>query len=400
MMKTVVRLLLITLLIFSGGLTKVNAANTLADLKKELQQAKNEYAAANAGKQKTESEINAQKNNIASAYNEIEKAEADISLAKKDIEKTNQEIEEIKAEIAELLVFYEISQGENDFLQYISGSSSMTELMMRIESVSQVLSYSQSKINEMEKLITTNEQLQVDLAKKQVDLEDKIIIYENSIEELEADLSSLVQLSADAKDEINSKQELIEIYERAGCKDSDLLSTCFNVDDTLQWMKPTAKGYISSGYGWRSFYLNGKLVNEFHNAVDVAGAGARSPLYAVANGTVAAIWWRKEYGGNQVFLHVKVQGKKYTVRYAHMLDVNVKVGDKVNQQTVIGTMGGGGETLYKNGGWDKGSTGWHLHLEVATGWYLKDYDSYSKYVANCIVPPMMPGYGKWYYSRT
>ena len=59
MMKTVVRLLLITLLIFSGGLTKVNAANTLADLKKELQQAKNEYAAANAGKQKTESEINA-----------------------------------------------------------------------------------------------------------------------------------------------------------------------------------------------------------------------------------------------------------------------------------------------------------------------------------------------------
>lgn len=399
MMKKVVKLFLITLLTFGFSFSKVNAAETLADLKAELRKAQAEYNAANAGKQKTESEINNQKNNIANAYNAIEQAESDIALAKQNIEKSSEEIAKTKEEIEQLLVFYEISQGENDFLQYISGSSSMTDLMMRIEAVSQVLSYSQNKLNEMEELITENEKLQIDLAKKQVELEGKIVTYQDSIEVLKSDLSSLVQLSASALDEINSKKELIASYERAGCKDNDLLATCINVNDTLQWMKPTSKGYISSGFGWRSFYLNGVLRNEFHNAVDVAGAGARAPLYAVANGYVAAIWWKQEYGGNQVFLHVKVQGKKYTVRYAHMYDVNVKVGDKVTQSTVIGTMGGGGATLYKNGGWDKGSTGWHLHLEVANGWYLEDYTSYSKYVANCITPPMMPSYGKWYYSR-
>ena len=85
-------------------------------------------------------------------------------------------------------MFYEISQGENDFLQYISGSSSMTDMMMRIESVSQVLTYSQNKINEMENLISSNEQLQIDLAKKQVDLEGKIVTYEKSLSNLKNDL--------------------------------------------------------------------------------------------------------------------------------------------------------------------------------------------------------------------
>lgn len=399
MMKRAVKLLLLAIATFSFAFSEVNATKTLGDLKTELKQFKAEYAAANSDKKKTQSEIDLQKNNISNAYNEIEKAENDIELAKNNIAKTEQDIENAKKEIEELLVFYEISQGENDFLQYISGSTSMTDMMMRIEAVSQVLSYTQTKLSEMETLITTNKQLQIDLAKKQVDLEGKIVNYENSIEELESDLSSLVQLSASVEVQIKSLEERIKSYENAGCKDGDLLSSCANVDDTLYWMKPTSKGYISSGYGWRKYYLNGVLKNEFHNAVDVAGAGARSPLYAVANGTVAAIWWRQEYGGNQVFIHVKVQGKKYTVRYAHMLDVNVKVGDKVTQQTVIGTMGGGGETLYKNGGWDKGSTGWHLHLEVANGWYLEDYKTYSKYVANCIEPPFMPKYGQWYYKR-
>ncbi|MBE6148903.1 MAG: hypothetical protein E7167_05430 [Firmicutes bacterium] len=399
MMKKVVKILIVALFSFSFAYSDVNATKTLGDLKAELKQFKSEYAAANSDKKKTESEINAQKNNISNAYSEIEKAETDIEIAKKDIEQTEKKIEGAKKEIEELLVFYEISQGENNFLQYISGSTSMTDMMMRIESVAQVLSYTQNKLNEMETLITSNKQLQIDLAKKQVDLEGKIVTYENSIEELESDLSSLVQLSASVEVQIKSLEERIKSYESAGCKDNDLLSSCANVDDTLYWMKPTAKGYISSGFGWRSYYLNGVLRNEFHNAVDIAGAGARSPLYAVANGTVAAIWWRQEYGGNQVFIHVKVNGKKYTVRYAHMLDVNVKVGEKVTQQTVIGTMGGGGETLYANGGWDKGSTGWHLHLEVANGWYLEDYKTYSKYVANCIEPPFVPKYGQWYYSR-
>ena len=85
------------------------------------------------------------------------------------------------------------------------------------------------------------------------------------------------------------------------------------------------------------------------------------------------------------------------------MDVYVKVGDVVTQQTVIGTVGGGGKTLKVNGGWDTCSTGYHLHYAVTKGFYLgggsEGYTSYSKYISNSIQPPNLPAYGKWYYSR-
>ena len=139
MMKKVVNILLVALLSFGIACGDVYANKTLGDLKTELKQFKSEYAAANSDKKKTESEINAQKNNISNAYSEIEKAESDIEIAKNNIEKSQQDIVKAKIEIEELLVFYEISQGENDFLQYITGSSSMTDMMMRIEAVSHQL---------------------------------------------------------------------------------------------------------------------------------------------------------------------------------------------------------------------------------------------------------------------
>ena len=182
-----------------------------------------------------------------------------------------------------------------------------------------------------------------------------------------------------------------------------MLATCITVGDNARWYKPTTKGYISSGFGYRSFYLNGRPYSDYHNAVDVAGISGGTPLYAAAGGTVAAVIRKASCGGNQVYIHVRVQGVAYTLTYAHMQDVYVKVGDKVTSQTVIGTVGGGGSTLKKNGGWDTCSTGWHLHFGVAKGFYLgggtEGYSSYSTYVAKSIVPPMMPGYGVWYYSR-
>ena len=69
----------------------------------------------------------------------------------------------------------------------------------------------------------------------------------------------------------------------------------------------------------------------------------------------------------------------------------------------VGTVGGGGITLKKNGGWDTCSTGYHLHYTVARGFYLgggKDgYSNYSTFISKLILPPNMPTYGKWFYSR-
>lgn len=402
MMKKIIRLIIIIIVTISY--TNVYAtADTLGDLKNELAALKAEKAANDASKSKTKSEINAENSKISNAHSEVEKAENDIEISKKEIESSNKKIEKTKDESEKLIVFYEIMQGENSFLEYISGATTMTDLWMRADAVSQILEYNQNELTELEKLIKEKEALQVSLAKKQIDLENKIVEYEKNLDSLNNDLSSLMEISLDISAQITAQQKLIDYYEDIGCKDNELLSVCVEVANSSRWLKPTQKGYISSGFGYRNFYLNGRPYSDYHNAVDVAGNSGGTSIYAAANGTVAAVIRQASCGGNQIYIHVRVQGIAYTLTYAHLKDVYVKVGDTVTQQTIIGTVGGGGSTLKVNGGWDTCSTGYHLHFGVAKGFYLgggaEGYSSYSKYVSKSIAPPMMPAYGTWYYSR-
>lgn len=393
------KLLIILLLIFIP--LNIQAADkTLGDLKDELAALKAEKASNDAAKSKTESEIATENSKIKSAHNAVEEAENDIAIAEEAIKTSNEEISKTTNETEQILVFYQIMLGDNSYLEYLSGSKSMTDLMMRGESISQILSYNQDKLKSLETKITENEALEVELAKKQVELEENIKTYEETLESLNDDLSSLVEITLDINSQITAQQKLITYYENIGCKDTDLLSVCTSVADSAQWLRPTDRGMISSGFGYRSFYLNGKPYSDYHNAVDVAGNAGGTKVYATANGQVAAVIYKAKCGGNQVYLHVRVKGVEYTVTYAHLMNVYVSVGDTVTSQDVIGTVGGGGSTLKKNGGWDTCSTGYHLHYGVAKGFYLgSGYSSYSKYVANSIVPPNMPAYGKWYYSR-
>ena len=145
---------------------KADDDKTLGDLKKELAALKAEKASNDASKSKTQSEINTQNSQIASAYKAIEQAEKDIETAKIQIEKSNQDIERAKEESAKLLVFYELMQGDNFIIEFVSDATTMTDLMMRVDAVSQILKYNEEKLNEFEQLITENEVLQVELKKK------------------------------------------------------------------------------------------------------------------------------------------------------------------------------------------------------------------------------------------
>ena len=402
MMKNVVKIITLFCLLFV--LINVNAqANTLKDLKDELQALIDEKNENDAQKSKTQSQINAENNRISNAHNEVEQAENEIATAKAQIESSTKEIEETKEKSEELLAFYQIVSNDNTLLDYIGGASTATDVVMRADAISQIISYTQNELKKMESLIEENEDLQVSLVKKQNELNEKIKTYEDSLASLKNDLSSLVEVTLDISQQITAQQKLIKYYEDLGCKDNQTLSSCISIANSSQFLRPTVRGYVSSGFGWRSFYLNGKPYSDYHPANDVAGNAGGTAVYATAAGTVAAVISKAKCGGNQVYIHVRVKGVAYTLTYAHLKDVYVKVGDTVTQQTVIGTVGGGGSTLKANGGWDTCSTGWHLHYAVTKGFYLgggsEGYSSYSKYVANSIQPPSLPAYGTWYYSR-
>lgn len=373
-------------------------ATTLKGLRQELsslqsQKKKNENAVAS-----TESAIRQKNNEIASAYKDIEQAETDIEIAKNDIEKSNIEISELEEKSKELLRFYEVMQNNDSYMEYVTGASTITDLLMRLDAINSIMDYNEESITNLEKLIDENKQLQVDLLLKQDQLENDITTYEKKIESLEGDLSILEDAVMDIDDQINAQKELINFYVSIGCKEDQNLDECINSSNNAGWLKPLSKGRISSLWGWRISPITGK--SSLHNGIDIAGNAEGTNVLGVGSGTVAAVvnatskyqtQGKKTCGGNQVYINVQIAGVKYTVLYAHLLSINVKVGDKVTSQSVIGRQGGGPATK----AWETCSTGTHLHFGVSKGYYT----SYTKFISNNINPPGYPGKGSWFYSR-
>lgn len=368
---------------------------TLGDIRQELKNMQQQKANKENEKKKTQAEINANKNNIAAANNEIEEAKKQVTLLGDEIIKNNEEMDKLKLENESLMVLYQKLENENIYLSYVTGASSITELIMRMDAINQVAEYNEQKINSLELLIKSNSKMSKELEKYQTTLDIKITEYESMITSLGEDLQELVEGAEDLDSEIQGKKELIKVLEAAGCKDNDLISVCLNFNNSAGWTRPLTRGKITSPFGWRVHPTKG--VWKFHNGIDIGGNGEGTKIYATAAGVVGKITRKSSCGGNMVYIWVYVKGVPYTVVFMHLLDVYVNVGDTVNVNTVIGTVGGGKSTQT----YDKCSTGAHLHYGVSkNNHYLSSKkDTYSKFTANMINPPNFPALGSMFYSR-
>ena len=110
-----------------------------------------------------------------------------------------------------------------------------------------------------------------------------------------------------------------------------------------------AAGYISSGFGNRSFDGGG-----FHDGVDIAGSGT-IPVVSAGDGVVIRAYTSSSYG-NCVFITHNIGGQVWTTVYAHLDSFNVSTGQTVSKGTKIGFMGNTGHSF-----------GQHLHFELHKG---------------------------------
>jgi len=110
-----------------------------------------------------------------------------------------------------------------------------------------------------------------------------------------------------------------------------------------------AAGYISSGFGQRSFEGG-----EFHPGVDIANSGS-VPVVAAADGVVIRAYQSSTYG-NVVFISHNINGQVWTTVYAHLREYTVSAGSYVSKGQQVGYMGNSGH-----------STGQHLHFELHKG---------------------------------
>lgn len=394
---TGILLSLILLITWIIGPIPVNAAKdpqTLGDLKNELAALKKKKSDNDANQKYTQAQIQAREEAIRNAEYEITKAQSDMEEAEAKIEESNNKINSLKEETKKMLIFLQQMKSQNEYLEYISGASSMTDLVMRIQAVEQITSYNQDFLNKLESLIKENEALKVELTQKQKDLEVKISNYQATIKSLYGNLESYDKFALDIDTQIKTMQSQVNAYvklcansSKSYLGDNELLSDCTNVPYNAGWLKPLNSGKTTSTIGSRW--------GSYHNALDIGGNREGTPVYAAAAGTVSGIIWRYRCGGNMVYINVTVGGKKYTTYYYHLLTVNVSYGQTVTQNTIIGTVGGS-STAKSNGGYDGCTTGAHLHYGVANGYYTGSIAR-----ANVITPPGFPNSkGYSFKSRT
>lgn len=127
------------------------------------------------------------------------------------------------------------------------------------------------------------------------------------------------------------------------CKEHDDMLKCI---PAIQPVSNKDLKHTASGYGMRidPIYKTAK----FHEGMDFS-ANIGTPIYATGNGTVTKAGWQSGYGKVVIINH----GYGYETLYAHMNDIDVRVGQKVIRGEVIGKVGNTGK-----------STGPHLHYEV------------------------------------
>lgn len=120
---------------------------------------------------------------------------------------------------------------------------------------------------------------------------------------------------------------------------------------------------VTSPFGWRIHPTNGK--KSHHNGVDIWGDG-NLYIESISAGRVVFAGpskARKADGslggfGHHVMVRYYFDGKPFTGVYAHLVEgsIKVKVGDKIQEGTVLGKMGATGDV-----------TGKHLHFELHQG---------------------------------
>lgn len=403
----------------------VNASKdlpTLGELKETYQQKLKEKEEAEKQSEAAKQEIKEKEAAIKKAEQEIHAAEEEEQRVQKEIEESNEKIKESNEKIEKLtkdteaiLMYLQQVQGGNAYVEYVSGATTVTEMINRIAGLEFITEHTrdtmkelEEEVKKLEEEVKKNEQLKQELIEKQKRLEAQAAEYKKVIEARYKDVSNYDKYALGIEEQIPAlKIQLDDAISRcekyAPEKKDDAIVNIDCVKKTVidngsgsniviengAWLKPLNSGTVTSQVGARW--------GSYHNALDIGGPSPfeGTPVYAAAAGVVSGKINQYSCGGNMLYIDVVVDGKPYTTYYYHLLKFNVNVGDVVTQNTIIGWVGGY-STSTVHGGYDSCTTGAHLHFGVATGFY----NGYSIPRSNVITPPGFANrYGYRFNSR-
>ena len=132
--------------LFSPLTVHAKEATTILELKDHLAELKAEKTRQANAKKQTQSEINQSKSNIYNAYQEKEKNLNEVEDAKNKVTEAEEQIKKASEDIDNMLRYYQLTKNGNDYMEYFSDASSITELIMRMKSVESITKYYDNKI--------------------------------------------------------------------------------------------------------------------------------------------------------------------------------------------------------------------------------------------------------------
>ena len=130
--------------------------------------------------------------------------------------------------------------------------------------------------------------------------------------------------------------------------------TTLNKENAYKLFHKTSGIYITSPYGYRINPITGK--KELHEGVDYGTNGLCIPIYPILDGKVLSCG--TDITGAK-FVYVLFTSIKMVGLYYHLSSINVKKGEIVNTNTILGKTGKSGK-----------ATGIHLHFDFFP---YKDY---------------------------
>lgn len=361
-------------------------AKTLAQFEAEVEQYKQQLQAKKDQIALNDAEVAKIQKKINNIKAQIKQAEEEFIKLQEEIDESNREIKRKSEESKHIIEYYQIANGENSYLEYIFGATSITDMIYRMSVVEQLTEYNDNLMRQLEDLIAKNQVKQKELQEKQKNLEAlNKSLYEEQVK-LNADSTAIKHTMPSVEEQIKELNETIEYYKSLKCGANEDVYACEyriaqstgnSLPSVGTFARPMQFGYIVRGFGGKYGHLG----------YDLSSSNKSMPIYPIAAGSVHAIYsdsctatrFCSDMGyrcnGNAKIVVVKhnYNGGYIYSSYVHLSSYgNIYEGKFVSRDTVIGYMGNTGC-----------SSGPHLHLEIASCfWKNGGGCTYSGYWSN------------------
>ena len=381
------------------------SANTLAEFRAEVEKYTADLQAKQDKVAKNDKEVAEIKARIAEIEAELDKIVEEIGTLQIEIDQSNQEIKEKSEESKKILEYYQLANGENTYLEYAFGATSITDMIYRMSVVEQLTEYNDKIMKELEDLIAKNKKQQEDLTTKQTEQKNLQSELESERERINADTKALKDAMPGVQEQIDAAKANVKYYESIGCGENEDIQQCQirydrehassgggggNGGNAGNIMPPSAAGFfrpMESGYVTQNWMNNG------HLGIDLGNRNySNIEIHPVATGVVFAKYYDSA-GALVLKIRHYTNGRYLYSTYAHLSAWYVNVGQIVTPDTVIGRMGSTGN-----------SSGPHLHLEITTcDWNKGGGCTWATYQRSTLNPRNYIGFPSgpysWWYGR-